>query len=57
MFSVESFDNPSAEALVGLTKARWSELAAHVAFLSGHPYGRMKFVISDRVFVITRGVR
>ncbi|XP_037802170.1 uncharacterized protein LOC119596887 isoform X2 [Penaeus monodon] len=30
MFSVESFvDNPSAEALVGLTKAQWSELAAH----------------------------
>ncbi|XP_037803376.1 uncharacterized protein LOC119597807 [Penaeus monodon] len=30
MFSVESFvDNPSAEALSGLTKAQWSELAAH----------------------------
>ncbi|XP_063600010.1 uncharacterized protein LOC134776228 [Penaeus indicus] len=28
--SVESFiENPSAEALVGLTKAQWSELAAH----------------------------
>ncbi|XP_069980180.1 uncharacterized protein [Penaeus vannamei] len=30
MFSVESFvANPSAEVLVGLTKAQWSELAAH----------------------------